>query len=167
MSRSAVFPVEKVVRGNTNKPKNADFTGRYHRDQPIFVEKLPIIEHKPIRDAAGEPVRKHWNNGRSRIETEPVVTRYEEREFVIEDLGNGQTPRNYHFAPTEEELERQAAVAATQPDQVARFIERTNRIFDKLGLSEEDLEELAGNGEAEGDDAPAKTAESRSDAKKK
>lgn len=138
-----IFPTEKVVRGNTTKPREAEFAGRYHGDHPVYVEKEPILKHVPLLDEMGEPVRKYWNNGRSRIETVPEVQGYEEREYIIVDLGNGMTKKNYHFHPSEADLVQAKAQEEATPAKMIAFMEKVDRVFEKLGLSAEDVEELA------------------------
>jgi hypothetical protein len=145
-----IFPTERVVRGNMQKPRKATFTGRYHGDQPIYSEKVPIYgKPVPVLDEAGEPVYKVYNNGSKKLRTKPNITGYRDREYVIEDLGNGQTPKNYDFAPTAAELARIQAVEATQPDKLAAFVDKVNRVFDKLGLSDDDVDRLAAVAEDE------------------
>lgn len=138
-----IFPQAKIVRGNTSKPSDAEFTGRYHRDQPIYVEKVPVFRLVPLKDETGEVVYKHWNNGRKRVEMVPEVTGYEEREYVIEDLGNGMTPKNYAFQPTAQEVQRKKAADELTPEALLRFKRQVESVFKKLNLSPEDVAQLA------------------------
>lgn len=139
-----LFPVQKIIRGNTSKPKDAEFTGRYHGNQQIYAEKVAIIEQQVVKDAAGEVVYKHWNNGRKRPEMEPVVVGYETREFVIDDLGNGMTPKNYAFAPDPAEIAREQAREKASPERMVAFMERLEKGLNKLGVN---LDEVLEHGE--------------------
>jgi hypothetical protein len=147
---AAIFPAPKIVRGNTTKPRDAEFTGRYHRDQPIYAEAEPVFEQRVVKDDAGEIIYELNRDGtRKRPKVKAVVKGHRTREFILEDLGNGVVSKNYAFKPDPAEVERQRAQEATAPEALAAFVDKVNRVFEKMGLSEEDIEALASDEDEE------------------
>lgn len=137
------------IRPNLTKPRDAEFTGRYHGADPIYHEKRPVFSMVTKRDDAGEIIYKLNRDGSRRCPLRvQEVERYEEREFVIVDLGNGMTTRNYDFRPDPEESARATAAEAAQPEKVLFELEVMRRALAKAGIDSEDLAkeaaELAG-----------------------
>lgn len=142
MAGANIFPVEKVVRPNLTKPRDATFTGRYHGDQMIYSEQVPIYgPDTPVVDAAGKEVVR-TRGGITRTVTHRPLLGHETREYVIEDLGNGQTPKNYDFAPDPNEIARAQAAEAASPEKMVDFMAKMQAFMQKMGLDEDDLNQL-------------------------
>lgn len=152
MASAAIFPVAKIIRGNMTKPRNAQFTGRYHGDQMIYSERRPIRgDEVPLLDKAGKEVQR-TRNGLTRTVTHRPIVDYEIREFVIEDLGNGQTPKNYAFAPDPNEVNKARLAEAATPEKMVAFMAKMDRLMKKMGLDEQDIDALMASDEADEDD---------------
>lgn len=97
-------PNLRVVKSDTDTtPQGAMFTGEYVNwggvQKKVFVEKKEIRETKEIRDARGDVIYKRGPGGIV-LDTTMKITEtvgYEEREFIVDDLGNGQAVKVYKF----------------------------------------------------------------------
>jgi hypothetical protein len=142
------------VKGDMSQPEGSVMIGMHqsarHGAIPIYEEEVPVMEDRQRLDAAGNPMFMLNKFGQA---TSPVMERVQRVEagkpvtaklrFVLDDLGNGVVTKNYHFAPSEEELARVKAVAATSPEAVSARLTRLEAALEKAGLTVEDAEALA------------------------
>ena len=96
---------KKVVRVDTETtPEGATWNGEYINwggvQKKVFVERIETAEMRPLKDPhTGTVMYKRGAGGvtLNRYHTERVVTGYIEREFIVDDLGNGQTDKVFGF----------------------------------------------------------------------
>lgn len=143
-----MFAQQKIIRGNTDLPDGARRTGRYtHNDKEIFVEDEPIYEERQRVDAAGDPIYR-LNRAGEKISKlmEREITGFREREFVLDDLGNGVVTKNYDFAPEPGEMERIAARERLDPTDLEKRMARLEGMLaatlQATGLTVQDAAEL-------------------------
>lgn len=144
----------KIVRGNLAPPEGAQLTGELHFGQPVYYEMVPTFERVLVRDPDGKPVWMMRGDVKIKPEYELVQTGEERRDFVIEDLGNGMTFRNYDFRPDADEQRRAEERAANTPEALRRELDAMKRAFAALGVRPEDLAAIATQ-EQESDATPA------------
>jgi hypothetical protein len=115
-----IITESNIVRGNMTPPRGARIAGLHRNGFPIYEETVPVTTRREKRDSDGNIVYVIGPDGsRRRPQMERYVVGEETRQFIIEDAGNGMTRKNYHFAPSAEELagaHERAEAAAAQAD---------------------------------------------------
>lgn len=104
----------KVVKSDCDTtPAGAVFLGEYIQWGPyqkkVFHENIDIRETEEVKDAQGNPIWKRGPGGIT-LDSTLKITRTvgkKEREFIVDDLGNGQAIKVYQFRPDAEEVKRQ------------------------------------------------------------
>lgn len=113
------------IRGNTDPDPEWKLRGDMVDGKPVFIEALPNVKRVPkkgpdgkdvwrINPQTGEPISQRFILILD--PDEPVL----ERQFVLDDLGNGMVIKNYHFAPQPGEVEaRNAYLQGVNPEMAA------------------------------------------------
>jgi hypothetical protein len=133
------------VRGNTDQPAGARFTGKHATNgRPIYAETARDYATRPAKDAAGA-VLYHLNaDGTRRApKMEQYVKREYDREFIMDDLGNGVVVKNYAFQPAADEVARIEAAAEAAPEAVLNRLATLEAALAKMGIGEQHLKALA------------------------
>lgn len=88
-----------IVRGNVTPPPGARYTGELHLGfQPVYAQKKRDWVRVPARDVDGNLLYHLNGDGTRRAPKWELVEGEEyEVEFVIDDLGNGITTKNFYF----------------------------------------------------------------------
>lgn len=87
------------IRSDNAAPQGAKMTGKMHRGKPIYIERKQKFVNR--QKEIGGDLQWIERNGRK---IAPMMERvpdpdepFVEREFVLEDMGNGILQKNYHF----------------------------------------------------------------------
>jgi hypothetical protein len=118
-------PNLRIVKSDTDTtPDGCEFRGEYINwggvTKKVFHEKIEVRETREITDNQGNPVWKRGPGGVVLDVTMKVTstTGFKEREFIIDDLGNGMTEKIYKFRPDPLEIERKE-----KADRRSKFID--------------------------------------------
>ena len=133
------------IRGNKDPNPNWSLTGEIVQGQPVYYYDLP---NYVVRDLIGPDGKEVWEYNektnrpirkiRERVidPDEPTIR----KEFIIVDLGNGITQKNFYFRPDPEEVQRvEAQEALADP----------SALLERFQAMEAELTALRGEGERE------------------
>lgn len=109
----SIIGTPRTIRGNMEPHPNWKLRGDIVAGQPVYIEEVPNIQKRVRRGPDGVDIwHKHHTTGEAIKpqlenyvpEDQPVIR----REFVLVDLGNGIVQKNYHFAPSQADMDRRA-----------------------------------------------------------
>jgi hypothetical protein len=106
-------PNLRIVKSDTDTtPDNSEFRGEYinwgGQSKKVFWEKIENRVTEEVKDHQGNVVWKRGPGGMV-LDVPMRITRTEgftERDFIVDDLGNGMTQKVYQFRPDPLEQER-------------------------------------------------------------
>lgn len=114
-----------AINHDMTAPEGAVPTGEMFNGRQVYRMEVEVVgklvqRRDPI---SGEPMWHLKDGQKTRPMTEREPSRYEEREFVLEPVGNGNTQINYDFRPSAQEMASRAARAAFSPEAVHARLE--------------------------------------------
>lgn len=131
--------LNKVIQHNLRPPPDAERTGEYHQvgdDKfEVFRERVPVEKRQPMRDADGNVLYHLRADGsKHRPMMEGVVVAEEVQEYILVPVGNGVVQKNYHFRPSEGEMEarRRREEEAAALSELSRFLKEQGKGFGDL-----------------------------------
>lgn len=140
----------KIVKSDTDTaPDGAEWRGEYYNwsgvNKKVFVEKFENAELEPIIDPTTKgPMYKRGAGGvtLNSVMTRRVVKDEGEREFILDDAGNGIVRKQYNFRESPEEIARKEREARRKAalDRIADLAADNPEAFNAI---------LAGDDEAE------------------
>ena len=135
MSRP-IGPVYKAIRGNMKPDPSWKHTGEIFQGEMVYIEKYMESVKIPRVDREGNEVWiKHPVTGEPIRQVMDMELVPREREFILHDLGNGQTVKNYFFRPDPDEEYRKAALGGGT---AARYEERIRALEAKIENDQND-----------------------------
>lgn len=130
------LPGTKKVRGNENPDPSWDMTGEIvstsQGGKPVYVERVKNVRKVVKLDNAGNEI---WMKTPAGQPVKPVTELVQDpekpfvsQEFILWDLGNGITTKNYHFRPDPNEKKNRPATTVDVESLLAEIASMRNEL---------------------------------------
>lgn len=133
-----------IVKGDKSPPADAVVVGQWTLPngtvEPIYEEAEILRENREVTDSSGAVIYELNADGtKKRPLRMNVEIGVRKKQFILVDLGNGQTIKNYNYPGDEAEQARIAAQQANAPDAMAGRLARLEAFLERLGITDDEV----------------------------